>query len=99
MPITARSTLSGADDVVEDAAHETKSFADRVTGAVSDGVSNAADFVSDGVKSITAQAPKMGEWVDDQLTRASAAIRDKPIQSIAIVAGIAALVGAVFARR
>lgn len=99
MPMTAHPNVSAVNDAVDDSAEETRSFAERATDAVSDGVSNAADFVSDGVRSATAQIPKLGEWVDDQLTRAGNAVQERPIQTLAIVAGVAALVGAIFARR
>lgn len=97
MPSTPRPVA--IDDAIDIAADETKSFADRVTDTVSDGVSNAADFVADSVKSVTAQVPKVGEWLDHQLDWATTAAREKPIQTLAIVAGVSAVLGALFLRR
>jgi ElaB/YqjD/DUF883 family membrane-anchored ribosome-binding protein len=102
MPTTARPVsafTSAVDDATDAAADETKSFADRVTDAVTDGVSSAADYVADGIHTMTDQAPRVGEWIDEQITRASDMVREKPVQTLAIVAGVAALIGAVFARR
>ncbi len=102
MATTARPAsafTSTIDDAAETAADETKSFTDRVTDAVSDGVSNAADFVADGIHTMTDQAPRVGEWLDDQISRARDMVQEKPVQTLAIVAGVAALVGAVLARR
>jgi len=87
------------DDAADTAADETKSFTDRVTDAVSDGVSTAADYVSDGIHTMTDQAPRIGEWIDDQVAMARDMVREKPVQTLAVVAGVAALLGAVFARR
>ncbi|MCC6918872.1 MAG: hypothetical protein IT548_06685 [Alphaproteobacteria bacterium] len=102
MSSTARtaSAFTGAvDDAADTAADEAKTFTDRMTDAVSDGVSSATDYVADGIHAMTDQAPKVGAWIDDQIARASDMVREKPVQTLAIVAGVAALVGAVFARR
>jgi ElaB/YqjD/DUF883 family membrane-anchored ribosome-binding protein len=102
MATTARPVSAftdAVDDAADTAADETKSFTDRVTDAVSGGVSSAADYVADGIHTMTDQAPRVGEWIDDQLARASDMVREKPVQTLAIVAGVAALIGAVFARR
>lgn len=102
MATTARPVsafTSAIDDGADKAADETKSFTDRVTDTVSDGVSSAADYVADSIHAMTDQAPRVGEWIDEQISRASEMVRDKPVQTLAVVAGVAALLGAVFARR
>lgn len=99
MPATARPTMSAVENTVDDAADDAKSFADRAAGKMSDGVSNAADFVSDSVKSVTSQMPRIGEWIDDQLGRLRDTAQEKPVQTVAIAVGIGALLGAIFMRR
>jgi len=102
MATTARPSsafASAIDDAADSAADDTKSFADRMSDAVSDGVSNAADYVADGIHAMTDRAPRVGEWIDDQIARARDMVQEKPVQTLAIVAGVAALVGAVLARR
>lgn len=95
----ASAFADAVDDAADAAADGTKTTTDRVTDAVSDGVSGAADYVADGIHAVTDQAPRIGEWLDDQLARARDMVREKPVQTLAVVAGVAALLGAVFARR
>jgi len=96
---SASAFANAVGDATDTAADEVKTSADRMTEAVSDGVSTAADNVADGIHSMIAQVPRVGEWIDDQVARARDMVREKPVQTLAIVAGVAALIGAVFARR
>lgn len=102
----AQSTLSAVGAEVDDAVDDAKSLTERVRDTVADGVSTASDYVSEGVsravegaRNLAAQAPQVGDWAEGQLESLRDRVRDKPIQTLAIAAGIGAVLAAVLSRR
>ena len=83
----------------EDAAEDAKSFVGRATDAVSHGFDDAADFVTNGVKNLTDSAADMTEWTGDRLSALRERVQEKPVQTLAIAAGVGALLGYLFLRR
>lgn len=97
MPATPN--LARVNGTTEEVAEEAKSFVDRAADAVSDGFDGVADFVTDGVKSLTNGAGDAASWSSDKLAALRDRVQDKPLQTLAITAGIGALVGYLFLRR
>lgn len=90
---------SAVENTAEDVADEAKSFVGRASDAVSDGFDRAADFVTDGVKSVTSGASDMTDWTGDRLSALRDRVEEKPLQTLAIAAGIGAVLGYFFLRR
>lgn len=97
MPATPN--LARVNGATEEVAEDAKSFVDRAADAVSDGFDGVADFVTDGVKSLTNGAGDAASWSSDKLAALRDRVQDKPLQTLAITAGIGALVGYLFLRR
>ena len=101
MPATPNlARVNGAiERTAEDAADEAKSFVGRATDAVSDGFDTAADYVTHGVKNLTDGASDVTEWTGDRLAALRDRVQEKPVQTLAIAAGVGALIGYLFLRR
>ncbi|BCW91097.1 hypothetical protein sos41_42760 [Alphaproteobacteria bacterium SO-S41] len=97
MPATPN--LARVNGVTEDVADDAKSLVGRAADAASDGFDSAADFVTNGVKNLTDGASDVTEWTGDRLSALRDRVQEKPVQTLAIAAGIGALVGYLFLRR
>lgn len=97
MPATPN--LARVDGAVDDAADDAKSLVGRATDAVAGGFDSVADFVTDGVKSLTGGASDAADWSADKMAALRDRVQDKPLQTLAIAAGIGALAGYLFLRR
>ena len=97
MPATPN--LARVNGAAESAADDAKSFVGRAADAVSDGFDSVADFVTDGVKTLTGGAGDAAGWSSDKLAALRDRVQEKPLQTLAITAGIGALVGYLLLRR
>jgi ElaB/YqjD/DUF883 family membrane-anchored ribosome-binding protein len=89
---------TGFEKAVDRVRDNVKDFAASAGETAADTVGSAADFSADSIKSVARTVPQAQEWVGDGLDRARDAIREKPIKTMAIAAGIGAVLGLIFLR-
>ena len=89
---------TGFEKAIDRVRDNVKDFASSAGETAAETLGSAADFSADRLKSAARAVPQAQEWVGDGLDRARETIREKPIKTMAIAAGVGAVLGLIFFR-
>ncbi len=71
----------------------------RADKAIARGVDDAADFIVKGARDMTARGQEAGNWFARLFSSARGQVQERPLQTLAVTAGVSALLGYLLLRR